>query len=110
MAANKAILKTSYPFIKHIPVAAVMSGSHVSGRAMTLLRWTQITGPHCFIYRLLACLAAQLSGNLPAISTGLLPVRRLQAAGTMILLSGHKVERDKTVATSGDSSERTSEG
>jgi hypothetical protein len=28
---------TEYPSIKHIPIADAMSGSHVSGRAMTLL-------------------------------------------------------------------------
>jgi hypothetical protein len=32
---NGRSLKTEYPFIKHIPIAFVMSISHVSGCAMT---------------------------------------------------------------------------
>jgi hypothetical protein len=30
--------KTEYPFIKYIPIVAVMSGSHVSGHAMIAVR------------------------------------------------------------------------
>jgi len=101
-------LKIEYPFIKHIPIVTVMSGSHVSGCAM--MSFAEHTGNRV-THLLFACLSVlphderETSGYKYRVAPG-----TAKTGNGAILLSGHKVERDKTVATSGGSLERTSEG
>jgi hypothetical protein len=79
-------LKSKFQSSNTFPLPSAEVDSHLSSRAMT----------------------RKASENGEAESTGRFPVRRGQARGTMILLSGHKVERDQTVATSEGSLERSS--
>lgn len=65
-------LKTEYPFIKHIPIAIVMSMSHISGCAMIYPK--EDNGVLLFL--LPTVLLSVGSEKQPAISAGRLPARR----------------------------------
>ena len=68
-------LKSSYPFIKYVPVVIVMSVSHVSGYAMIRTgKGSEI--PPIIEESVCGCFICPGSGKYPAITVRLLLARR----------------------------------